>query len=151
MSELRLVVRRSPHAALARCLILLLVVAGGVFVWENRRLSDDRTVQGRVVDVERVSGGKGGDNRHFTIRYEVEGAVRETSLSRGLVDHLFRFRDLSRGDAVPLRVDPSAPDDARLDSVNGTYPFTLCFVALILCLLGAWAAVVCRLRSWSNG
>jgi len=147
MSEERVVMRHSPHAALARCLVLLLVVVAGVFVWEHRRLSGDLTVQGSVAGVERVSGGKGGDNRRFTIRYEVEGAVRNTRVSRGLIDHFVRFRDLSRGDAVPLRVDPAAPGDARLDSINATYPLTLCFVALILCLLGAWVAVARRLRS----
>ncbi len=120
----------SPRAATTRISILLLVLCAVSFGWEAYRNSGLLHLSGRVVEEGRALGGKGGDNKEFTIRYRVQGEDYSLISRRGILDQLGGLRGLQRGDIVPLAVSPAPPHRAILDTLSGRYGMTLCFVAL---------------------
>lgn len=112
-------------------LVLLTVATVVAFGCERAKWSGYRSVAGEVVGVARVFGGKGGDSREFTIHYRVDGDVRQLVTRRGIIDHFGGFRDLRKGDTVPVAVESHPQGDAVLDSINARYPITLSIGALL--------------------
>ena len=98
----------SPRAAAIRISILIVVLCAVSFGWEAYRNSGLLHLSGRVIGEGRVLGGKGGDNKEFTIRYRVQGEDFSFISRRGILDQLGGLRGLRRGDTVPLAVSPSA-------------------------------------------
>lgn len=85
---------------------------------------------GEVLQVMRVGSSGKGDNREFTIRYQVRGEHYQLVTRRGLMDSLFAFRDLATGDQVPLKVATDEPARAALDSLTARYPISAALLAL---------------------
>ena len=134
------------RGALARCLVFALCATAVAAAWENFAGSGDARVTGEVVRVERVFGGKGGDNRAFTIRYEMDDSVHRITTSRGLLDYFGGMRDLSEGDELPLRVDSRQPGEAVPDTLNARFPITLCCGALVGIVAMTWGVLELRSR-----
>ncbi|MDZ7782328.1 MAG: DUF3592 domain-containing protein [Halioglobus sp.] len=142
-----------PSRTLSRGVLfrILLILAGAwfaAFYLEHTQLASFQSASGEVIRVESVMGGRGGDNRRFTIAYRVDGERYKLVTSRGIIDSLGRFRNLSKGDRVPLMVNPEPPVQARLDSFNASYPITLSItaLALILAITWSWLVFTGRLR-----
>lgn len=125
-----MLVGTSLRAALVRLSLLLGIVLVGAAVWEHSRLADHRAVTGSVTEVEQQFAGPFSDSRRFKIRYQLNGSSRETVETRGYLDRLGPLRSLGSGDDVELAVDPAAPSNARLNTVNARYPASLTIATL---------------------
>ncbi len=120
----------SPHAAIIRISILLLVTCALAFGWEASRNTGFLHVTGHVVQVKNVFSGRGGDNKEFTILYNLQGKDYYLVTRRGILDSLGALRDLQRGDSVPVAARSNPPHRAILDTLSGRYGITLCFLVL---------------------
>ncbi|MDZ7852096.1 MAG: DUF3592 domain-containing protein [Halomonas sp.] len=121
---------RIPRAAIFRISVLLAVVLIFTVAWEYTGNVGSRTVKGTVIKVEPVFGGRGSDNRKFTVRYKAEGQQYTLNATRGLVDRLMKFSNLDLGSTVPVAVSRDNPARATLDSFNSRYPISLTFGTL---------------------
>jgi hypothetical protein len=130
------------HAGLLRGFVLLVGVLTVGFFWEHRQARSLERTTGEVVDVEEVFGGRGGDDRRFTVRFPDGDEIHRFTTGRGVVGQLWTFADLGVGDEVPVAFDPDAPSGARLDTVAQTYPFTAsagAFALLYVFVVGGMA------------
>lgn len=122
--------KNSPRAVIIRLSILLLLSCIAAFAWEASRNSGLQPVTGHVVKVKQVFAGRGGDYEEFTIRYRLHGKDYYFVTRRGILDALGDLQDLQRGDSVPLAASTKPPYRAILDTFNGRYGITLCFLVL---------------------
>jgi len=137
-----------PRGAVIRALMLLILAWAGAGLWEYSQQRDYRGTEGEVGRVERVFAGRSGDDRAFTIRYGWQERIYRITTGRGVIDSLGAFRNLDRGDVVPLAVDPDRPSRAVLDTFNARYPITLSITAFagIVFATGGLLVLTGRLR-----
>ena len=124
--------KQVPRARFLRVFTILFISLAIILGWEISKDLDRTVVEGEVVNVERVFGGRWGDNKKFTIQYSADGEKRVLTTSRGIYDHLVTYRKLQEGDKVILSVNTTNPDQASFNSINSRYPVSLAIGSLII-------------------
>lgn len=129
-------------AAFIRLLVIFGVTLGGGYVYESTALDRYKVGQGEVARVEpNRSGGPNADEKKFDIAYRVDDTEQQVTATRGIVGQTWTYRNLSRGDDVPILIPKDQPGDATIDAISRRYPFTLCVGALFVIFVGT---LLCR-------
>ena len=113
----------SVRGAMTRIFILLLMVCAGSYAWEASRNSDMQPTMGQVL---------GTVYKGYRIGYELQAQNYKFATRIGIVDSMGALRTLAPGAVIPLLVNPANQHDPLINTLNGRYPLTLSFAALLL-------------------
>lgn len=115
--------KASVRGAMTRIFILLLFVCAGTYAWEASRNSDMQPTTGQVI---------GTVYKGYRIGYELQGQNYQFETRTGIFDSMGALRTLAPGAAIPLLVNPANQHAPLINTINGRYPLTLSFTALLL-------------------
>lgn len=123
------------RSAFIRIILVVTLGAAISLVWESSSTSGYKPVAGTVV-------ARG--YRDYVVCYELHNQSQKFVTRIGILDLLFHYQDFQPGGKVPVLASPTSPHQAVINTLNGRYRITLCFVGLLLIILTTIAVLIIK-------